>query len=191
MYLFAHIMAGILIGLVLAVLVGDRRIVALTALGAVLPDLIDKPLGHIVLAGTLNYGRIYFHGLTVLFLVALAGLFLYIYRRRIDLLAVAVGMASHQILDGMWHNPVVWFWPLLGPIPGRDYPDTYLRDAILRQLSQPSEWILFLLIVGLFAALYRQELKSFIGRPRSLPLLLAVAALLAIVAMCAGLRLLA
>ena len=188
MYLFAHIMVGILIGLVLAVLVGDRRIVALTALGAVLPDLIDKPLGHIVLAGTLNYGRIYFHGLTVLFLVVLAGLLLYHYRQRIGLLAVAVGMASHQVLDGMWHNPVVWFWPFLGPIPGREYPDDYLWDAILRQLSQPSEWIFFVLIIGLFAVLYRRELKSFIGRPRSLPVLLAVVALFIVAAICAGLR---
>lgn len=191
MYLFAHIMVGILIGLVLAVLVGDRRIVALTALGAVLPDLIDKPLGHIVLAGTLNYGRIYFHGLTVLFLVTLAGLLLYLYRRRIGLLAVAVGMASHQILDGMWHNPVVWFWPFLGPIPGHDYPDTYFRDAILRELSQPSEWIFFFLIVGLFVVLYRRELKSFIDRSGGSSVLLAVVAVFILAVVCAGLRFLA
>ncbi|WP_054848594.1 metal-dependent hydrolase [Methanoculleus chikugoensis] len=97
MYLLAHAMVGLLIGVVLAAIAGDRRVLALAVLGAVLPpDLIDKPLGHILLAGTVGYGRIYFHGLTILFLVVIAGLILYYYRRRIDLFAVAAGMASHQ-----------------------------------------------------------------------------------------------
>lgn len=138
MYLLAHAMAGILIGLVLVPLTGDRRVVALAALGAVLPDLIDKPLGHIILAGTVNYGRLYFHGLTVLSLFVIAGLLLYRYRHRIGLLVVAAGMASHQVLDGMWYNPVAWFWPFLGPIPGHHYPENYFWEAILRR-ALPTE----------------------------------------------------
>ena len=191
MYLLAHVMAGILIGLVLAGFVGDRRVVALAALGAVLPDLIDKPLGHIVLAGTVNYGRIYFHGLTILFLVVLAGLLLYHYHQRIGLLAVAVGMASHQILDGMWHNPVTWFWPFLGPIPRHYYPEGYLQDAIWRQLSQPSEWVFLFLVIGLFAVLYRRELTTAINRLASPPARRAVVAVLVlavIAALAAGWR---
>jgi hypothetical protein len=109
MYLFAHAMVGLLIGVVLAAIAGDRRVLALAVLGAVLPDLIDKPLGHILLAGTLGYGRIYFHGLTILFLIVIAGLVLYSYRRRIELFALAAGMASHQFFDGMWRHPVEWF----------------------------------------------------------------------------------
>ncbi len=186
MYLLAHVMAGIIIGIVLAGLLGDRRVVAFAALGAMIPDLIDKPLGHIVLAGTINYGRIYFHGLTILFLVVIAGILLYHYRRRIGLLAAAAGMASHQILDGMWHNPVVWYWPFLGPIPGYHYPEGYLREAILRQLSQPSEWIFLLLIIGLFAVLYRQELKTLINRLRDPPLRRVVIAVLVVAVLAAG-----
>mgnify|MGYP003816456261 FL=1 len=193
MYFFAHAMAGILIGLVLAALTGDRRVVALAALGAVLPDLIDKPLGHIILAGTVNYGRIYFHGLTVLSLFVLAGLFLYHYRHRIGLLVVAAGMASHQVLDGMWHNPVVWFWPFLGPIPRQNYPRHYLREAIWRQLSQPSEWIFLFLSTVLFAVLYRQELKTVIARitsPSVRRTVFAVLCLAALTALVVGWQLL-
>jgi hypothetical protein len=164
MYLLAHAMVGILIGIVLAAIVGDRRVVALAALGAVLPDLIDKPLGHIILAGTVNYGRIYFHGLTILFVILIAGLLFYHYRRRIGLLALAAGMASHQFLDGMWRHPIEWFWPFLGPLPRHDYSGGFLWDAILRELTQPSEWLFFILIAGLFAVLYRRELEEVANR---------------------------
>jgi len=37
MYLLAHAMAGVLIGLILAAIVRDRRVVLLGALGGVLP----------------------------------------------------------------------------------------------------------------------------------------------------------
>lgn len=164
MYLLAHAMAGILIGLLLAIIADDRRAVALAALGAVLPDLIDKPLGHIVLAGTVDYGRIYFHGLTVLALFVVAGLLLYHHRRRIGLLAVAAGMVSHQILDGMWWHPIEWFWPFLGPLPQHHYSEHFLWDAIRQGLSQPSEWVFLILIAGLFAVFYRRELAAVLTR---------------------------
>jgi hypothetical protein len=164
MYILAHAMAGILLGIVLAAIVGDRRVIALGALGAVLPDLIDKPLGHIILNGTVNYGRIFFHGLTVFSLFLIAGLLLYHYRGRIGLIAVAAGMASHQFLDAMWRHPVEWFWPFLGPLPRHDYGEDFFWDAILRELAQPSEWLFFFLITGLFAVLYRRELEDLLAR---------------------------
>jgi hypothetical protein len=164
MYLIAHAMVGVLIGLVIAAIAGDRRVLALAVLGAVLPDLIDKPLGHIILNGTVNYGRIYFHGLTIFFLILLAGLLLYRYRGRIGLLALAAGMASHQFFDAMWRHPVEWFWPFLGPLPRHDYAEDFFWDAILRELAQPSEWLFLFLIAGLFAYLYRQELGALLTR---------------------------
>jgi membrane-bound metal-dependent hydrolase YbcI (DUF457 family) len=164
MYLIAHAMVGVLIGLVIAAIAGDRRVLALAALGAVLPDLIDKPLGHIILNGTVNYGRIYFHGLTILTLILLAGILLYRYRGKIGLLALGVGMASHQFFDAMWRHPVEWFWPFLGPIPRYNYAEDFFWDAILRELAQPSEWLFLFLIAGLFAYLYRQELGALLAR---------------------------
>jgi hypothetical protein len=164
MFLFAHVMAGILLGLVLAAIAGDRRVVAVCAVGAALPDLIDKPLGHILLKGSVDYGRIYFHGLTVLALLMLLGLLLFWYRRQILVLVLAVGVASHQILDGMWRHPVEWFWPFLGPLQRHSYPDSYLWDALWRQLTQPTEWIYFALITGLFIILYRDEAICIVRR---------------------------
>jgi len=164
MYLLAHAMAGVLIGLILAAIVRDRRVVMLGALGGVLPDLIDKPLGHIILAETVGYGRLYFHGLTIVTLIAIAGLFIYYHRRSIGLLVLAAGMLSHQILDGMWLRPAGWLWPFLGPIPLLRTPDDFLWGALMRELSQPSEWLFFLLITGLFAYLYRGELKGALAR---------------------------
>ncbi|MDN7011831.1 metal-dependent hydrolase [Methanoculleus sp. FWC-SCC3] len=190
MYLLAHAMVGLLIGVVLAAIVGDRRVLALSVLGAVLPDLIDKPLGHIVLAGTLDYGRIYFHGLTILFLVVIAGLILYHYRRRLDLLAVAAGMASHQFLDGMWRHPVEWFWPFLGPLPQHGYPEDYFWESVLRELAQPSEWLFFLLIAGLFAYIYRRELAAVLNRFVNLSFRMALVAALGLAALAVAWRLL-
>ncbi len=193
MYLIAHAMVGVLIGIVIAAIAGDRRVLALVALGAVLPDLIDKPIGHILLAGTVNYGRIYFHGLTVLFLIILAGLLLYHHRRRIGLLALAAGMASHQVLDGMWRHPVEWFWPLFGPLPQHAYSEDYFWDSVLRELAQPSEWLFLFLIAGLFAYLYRRELETALARfagPSFRRVLFATLGLVILAALAVGGRLL-
>lgn len=186
MYLFGHAMVGLLIGVVLAAIAGDRRVLALAVLGAVLPDLIDKPLGHILLAGTLGYGRIYFHGLTILFLIVIAGLVLYSYRRRIELFALAAGMASHQFFDGMWRHPVEWFWPFLGPLQNHGYPEDYFWESVLRELAQPSEWLFFFLITGLFVYLYRRELASALRGLGGSSMRLALAAALGLAVLAAG-----
>jgi len=61
MLLFAHV------GLALASARFFNSVsLAFLALGSMLPDIIDKPLGHIFLASSLGYGRIYSH--TLLFL---------------------------------------------------------------------------------------------------------------------------
>ncbi len=185
MYFLAHAMVGVLIGVMIAAIAGDRRVIALTALGAVLPDLIDKPIGHIILAGTVDYGRIYFHGLTVLFLILIAGLLLYHHRHRIGLLALTAGMASHQFFDGMWRHPVEWFWPFFGPLPRHDYSEGFLWDAIRQGLAQPSEWVFLLLIAGLFAYLYRRELEAALARFKSPSFRLALFATLGLVILAA------
>jgi len=38
-----------------------------------------------------------------------------------------------------------------------------------RQLSQPSEWVFLFLVIGLFAVLYRRELKTVVNRLASPP----------------------
>jgi len=107
MLLFAHL------GLTLA----SGRFVrwadlAFLALGSMLPDIIDKPLGLIVF-GTPAMGRTFAH--TLLFLLVLATLAFYL--KDVRLASVSMGVLAHLILDFMWQSPVILFWPLLGNFP--------------------------------------------------------------------------
>jgi hypothetical protein len=91
------------------------------ALGALLPDLIDKPLYYIpswitgkrgaelgLIAGTHSFGH------TGLFLLALTAAAIVV--RRPVTRALALGVATHLALDivGQTMDRVTLFWPLLG-----------------------------------------------------------------------------
>ncbi len=163
MFLLAHLLAGMLLGLVFALISGDRRAVAVGALGAVLPDLIDKPLGLIVLKGIVDAGRIYVHGLLVLMILFAAGMLLWRYRATVLGIVLAVGVLSHQIMDRMWTHPVAWFYPMLGPYP-RHAPPDFFWDAIWRELHQPSEWACLIVSASVFLILYRNDLRRVLSR---------------------------
>lgn len=107
MLFFAHI------GLALAAASFVRRSdLAFVALGSLLPDIIDKPLGAIAF-GTPAMGRTFAH--TLLFLLVLAAFAAY--TRDIRLASLSGGVLSHLILDFMWNSPVILLWPLLGGFP--------------------------------------------------------------------------
>ncbi|MFW3146205.1 MAG: metal-dependent hydrolase [Thermoplasmatota archaeon] len=87
--------------------------VRLVVVGAVLPDLIDKPLGHLILPE--NNGRIIAHSImfsAILLLSAVA------WR---PLMPVAYGTAVHQLLDGTFTEPQGALWPLMGGFRYTDY----------------------------------------------------------------------
>ncbi len=77
-------------------------------LGSLLSDIIDKPLGNILLFNVLNNGRIIGHSVVFALALALIG----VYKRNI--LYIAYGVFMHLILDSMWLNPATLFWPSLG-----------------------------------------------------------------------------
>ncbi|HWQ18460.1 MAG TPA: metal-dependent hydrolase [Methanotrichaceae archaeon] len=85
---------------------------ALVALGSLLPDIIDKPLGYLVF-GTPGMGRTIAH--TLLFLICLATMAILFNRR--ELCSLSGGVLAHLILDSMWKSPVTLLWPLLGRFP--------------------------------------------------------------------------
>ncbi|MDD4255502.1 MAG: metal-dependent hydrolase [Methanofollis sp.] len=160
MFLLCHLAAGIVLGLLLAGAVGERRaVVAACALGALLPDLIDKPLGYIVLADSIGYGRIYTHTLIFLVLAIGVGLLVFWRFRSPIVLAGAVGVASHQALDTMWAYPANWLYPFLGPFTGgaesRD-----LWSLLMSELSEPSEWILFAALFIVAALFLKKEFRT-------------------------------
>jgi len=103
------------------------------AIGSMLPDLIDKPLGWMIY-GTPNMGRIFAH--TLLFLLILAALTSY--SGNVRIFSLALGVFIHLILDFMWFSPVILFWPMLGAFPPAQYVDplSYM-EMLLGALRTP------------------------------------------------------
>jgi len=86
--------------------------VRLLFIGALLPDIIDKPLGIYILK--IENGRIYAHTLLFLIIIGVTGYYLYRSRRQVWLLTLAAGTLAHLVMDEMWQVPVTLFWPLMG-----------------------------------------------------------------------------
>ncbi|MGA1873684.1 MAG: metal-dependent hydrolase [Thermoplasmatota archaeon] len=87
--------------------------IRLLALGAFLPDIIDKPLGHLILSE--NNGRIFAH--TLLF----ASLLLMAAAAWRPLMPLSLGVSSHLLLDGIFLDPRGALWPILGGFESTDY----------------------------------------------------------------------
>ena len=82
----------------------------LVALGALLPDLIDKPLSWFLIDNGHTFGHTLLFALTIL----LPGLYLLVSRNEPRLLAVGVAVLSHLAGDPVTHAPGTLLWPLLG-----------------------------------------------------------------------------
>jgi membrane-bound metal-dependent hydrolase YbcI (DUF457 family) len=109
------------------------------AFGALLPDLIDLPLGTLLLADSLSTGEAWAHSLlapslaTVIVLLATRR-----GRRRRAWMALVVGMFFHLLLDGMWMTTEVFLWPFFGSIPHG--PSPYWADVFTRAFADPWRW---------------------------------------------------
>lgn len=84
------------------------------AIGALLPDLIDKPLGMIIFASTFANGRIISHTLLFVLSLFLVGLYVHEKKKDFKVLTLAAGSFFHLMEDDMWTTPKTLFWPLLG-----------------------------------------------------------------------------
>lgn len=95
--------------------------VAWLAVGAMLPDAVDKPLGH----GLLDWGAGRLFGHSLLFVLLLAALAAVAWQRSPRwgpiVVALALGSATHLVFDLIWRQPAVVLWPFLGPIPKGDF----------------------------------------------------------------------
>jgi hypothetical protein len=153
MLLFAHV------GLTLAAGRMFRRTnLAFLALGSMLPDIIDKPLGQLV-HGTPAMGRTFSH--TLLFLLLIFALAIYLRDARLTSLSWVV--LAHLALDSMWASPVILLWPLLGPFPQSSVVDAWrYMEMLLQGLKDP--FILVPECLGLVEVIY----LLFEGRSRLL-----------------------
>ena len=150
MFVAAHAFLGFLLGLIFLEITGDRRAVPVCVAGALLPDLLDKPLA--LLVPSLGSGRTIGH--CFLFILILSFLALLLYKCRHTLLGVAfvAGVFFHQISDSMWETMQTWLFPVFGPFPiiaVRSYTGYYLWLELL----SPSEWLFFLASLVILAGL--------------------------------------
>lgn len=134
MFLLGHLGLTLLVARLWVPLMraGERFPVGFLLLGALLPDLIDKPLGHALL-GWAN-GRLWGH--TLLFAAVLLGVTLVRSSRRWE--ALAVGTVCHQLLDRAWQDMTSWLWPMAGSFPRE--VSTGVPDWIAALASDPYLW---------------------------------------------------
>lgn len=86
------------------------------AAGAILPDVIDLPIGLLLQADQFRTGRVYGHTLLFSIGVLMVGMWTTRPRSRDRQrgMAVAVGVMFHLLLDWIWVTPELLLWPLSG-----------------------------------------------------------------------------
>ncbi len=106
------------------------------AVGALLPDLIDKPLKWFLFPDSLSDSHVYGHTLLFSASIIFAGLIVAAVAHRPELLLVGLGSLTHPLVDPVLIYPKTLFWPLFGTefsvaraIPG--YIHIWLDVAII------------------------------------------------------------
>lgn len=109
-------------------------------LGAILPDLIDMPIGTLFLADRFSTGELWLHSLIVpVAFMAVVVVFTRRGRRRRAWMALGIGWLFHILLDAVWVNQEVFAWPFFGwEIPAGESP--YWPLAWDRALADPWRW---------------------------------------------------
>ena len=160
MLIMCHLFIGLVIGLVIFHFVQDRRVILLAGIGSMLPDLIDKPLGHIILNGSVDYGRIYAHSGLFLVIIVIIAIAYWKKKGSWIFFALAAGVASHLVLDSMWELPVTLFYPTLGDF-GMHYFPNYFEDSTIKELSSAYEWIFGVSALATLLYTYRDKLGEY------------------------------
>ncbi len=148
----------------------------LVILGSMLPDIIDKPLGGIILKETLGNGRIYCHTLLFLLVFSGLGLFLWYAYRKSWLLVLAVGIFFHHVLDFMWLLPQTFLWPMYGWGFAKGDPDGWFWQWIETLLTKPHVFIpeligVVILTLFVFELVHHKKLREFINTGRLIKIL--------------------
>jgi len=84
------------------------------AFGAILPDLIDKPIGRVIFAESIANGRIIAHTLVFCFLLFPMGYYLYMSKKDARILIISGASFCHLLEDQMWTQTTTLFWPIFG-----------------------------------------------------------------------------
>jgi hypothetical protein len=79
-------------------------------IGSMLPDIIDKPLFLLFSESGFFTGRSHTHTLLFALLLLSGGIF----SKWSWLLTLSLANLTHLILDSLWNDPEILFWPFLG-----------------------------------------------------------------------------
>jgi inner membrane protein len=148
MFFFFHLLTGIILGFLIADLLVDRRWILPCTIGSVLPDIIDKPLGLLLFPATIGDGRIFTHTLLIVILILSLGAFFWKTVKDPSVLALGVGILSHQLLDLMWLMPSNWYYPFLGPFRG-GLADNYIWVLLSGEIQNSFDVGLAFIIAGI------------------------------------------
>ena len=160
MFLLGHLGIGLGLAWLLAWKSPSRIDYRLVLLGAILPDLIDKPIGILLGLET----RIWAH--TFLFLFAVLALsFVPVWRA---LRFVGFGIATHLLLDRIWDQSYIALYPVDGwafppaPFNAGSWFDTLLHDPYV-QIGE----VVGVVVLLTFAWRHRirswQAIREFVG----------------------------
>jgi len=133
----------------------------LILVGSLLPDIIDKPVGMLLLRGSLGSGRMFCHSLLFLVILSLAAGYFYSRRRTTWLLVLSFGTFTHLILDQMWLMPQTLLWPIYGWAFERVDVSHWLQDTFHALQTDPAVYIPELvgaaILVGFVVGLVRRK----------------------------------
>lgn len=139
----------------------DRMDLRVLAFGAILPDLIDSPVG-LIWFESLGSVRLVTHTL-----LASAAMMIGVVlstrrgRPRKRWMPLAIGMLMHLLLDAMWNDPETLWWPFLG----WEFSQTGFATAGAYVESIVSDWrvwaleavgLVYLIVLGRRAGLSRR-----------------------------------
>ena len=124
----------------------DYRIVAIAS---ILPDVIDKPIGRILLRDRFESGRLFGHTL-LLNLALFCVLFFMRGRFKRTFVLVPTSMLMHLAEDAMWAQPRTFWWPLFGTTFPTDTTGGFL--GIHWRVALIQEAIGLAVLLWLFAA---------------------------------------
>jgi inner membrane protein len=134
--------------------------VRILMIGALMPDIIDKPLSFLGFGN----GRSITHTLLIFLIVLLIALILYASKKITWLLAISFGMFSHLILDSMWATPQTLLWPLHGwAFPAANHKigfgqiSTWWNMLLTNPRLDVSEAIGFLIVVIFIGILFYEN----------------------------------
>ena len=92
----------------------NRIDIRILLVGFLLPDMIDKPIGHWLFKEYFSNGKIFSHTLLFLILITILGIFYYRYYGKTWFLFLSFGTFMHLVLDEMYLAPRTILWPILG-----------------------------------------------------------------------------